>query len=178
MFALILHKLCKQWKSYNWLNIVNIFLKNDWLFIQKKQKLSVQPNIIKKNAEALLDASKEIGLEVNSEKTKYWVEKKVFAFFKWKVNLFLNIFTIFNQLYNFHCVQNFCNGKTNINGLNKRQYSLCLRHLFENAKKLSVQPNLSLRSNALISRKQMPSPVINSLFDICVEIRMKSGTGY
>jgi hypothetical protein len=28
-------------------------------------------NIIKKNAEALLDASKEIGLEVNSEKTEY-----------------------------------------------------------------------------------------------------------
>jgi hypothetical protein len=28
-------------------------------------------NIIKKNTEALLDASKEIGLEVNSEKTKY-----------------------------------------------------------------------------------------------------------
>jgi hypothetical protein len=28
-------------------------------------------NIIKKNAEALLDASKELGLEVNSEKTKY-----------------------------------------------------------------------------------------------------------
>jgi hypothetical protein len=28
-------------------------------------------NIIKKNAEALLDASKEIGLEVNSEKTKH-----------------------------------------------------------------------------------------------------------
>jgi hypothetical protein len=28
-------------------------------------------NIIKKNAEAVLDASKEIGLEVNSEKTKY-----------------------------------------------------------------------------------------------------------
>jgi hypothetical protein len=28
-------------------------------------------NIIKKNAEALLDASKEIGLEINSEKTKY-----------------------------------------------------------------------------------------------------------
>jgi hypothetical protein len=34
------------------------------------QILSVQSNIIKKNAEALLDASKEIGLEVNSEKTK------------------------------------------------------------------------------------------------------------
>jgi hypothetical protein len=45
------------------------------------QKLSVQPNIIKKNA-GLLDASREIGLEVNSEKTKYWVEQKVFAFFK------------------------------------------------------------------------------------------------
>jgi hypothetical protein len=28
-------------------------------------------NIIKKNAEALLDASKESGLEVNSKKTKY-----------------------------------------------------------------------------------------------------------
>jgi hypothetical protein len=28
-------------------------------------------NIIKKNGEALLDASKEIGLEVNYEKTKY-----------------------------------------------------------------------------------------------------------
>jgi hypothetical protein len=28
-------------------------------------------NIIKKNVEALLDASKEIGLEVNSEKTKH-----------------------------------------------------------------------------------------------------------
>jgi hypothetical protein len=28
-------------------------------------------NIIKKNAETLLDGSKEIGLEVNSEKTKY-----------------------------------------------------------------------------------------------------------
>jgi hypothetical protein len=46
------------------------------------QKLSVQPNIIKKNAEAPLDARKEIGLEVNSEKTKYWVEQKIFAFLK------------------------------------------------------------------------------------------------
>jgi hypothetical protein len=49
---------------------------------EKRKKLSVQPNIIKKNAETLLDASKEIGLEVNSEKIKYWVEQKVFAFFK------------------------------------------------------------------------------------------------
>jgi hypothetical protein len=88
MFVLPLHNLFKQWKLYNWLNIVNI-LKKDWLFIWKTQKLSVQPNIIKKNAEALLDASKEIGLEVNSKKTKYRVEQKVFAFFKWKVDLFL-----------------------------------------------------------------------------------------
>jgi hypothetical protein len=88
MFVLPLHKLWKQWKLYNWSKIVNIFKKKDWLFIWKTQKLSVQPNIIKKNAQALLDASKEIGLEVNSEKTKYWVEQKVFAFFKWKVNFF------------------------------------------------------------------------------------------
>jgi hypothetical protein len=33
--------------------------------------LGENTNIIKKNAEALLDASKETGLEVNSEKTKY-----------------------------------------------------------------------------------------------------------
>jgi hypothetical protein len=37
---------------------------------------------MKKNEEVLLDASKEIGLEVNSEKTRYWFEQKVFAFFK------------------------------------------------------------------------------------------------
>jgi hypothetical protein len=92
MFVLPLHKLCKQWKLYNWLNIANI-LKKDWLFIWKTQELFVQPSIIK-NAEALLDASKEIGLEVNSEKTKYWVEQKVFAFFKWKVNNF------FKYIYN------------------------------------------------------------------------------
>jgi hypothetical protein len=91
-----------------------MYLKNDRLFIWKTQKLSVQPNIIKKNAEALLDASKEIDLEVNSEKTKYWAEQKVFAFFRCKVNVFLNTFTIFNQLYNFHCLHNLCNGKTNI----------------------------------------------------------------
>jgi hypothetical protein len=73
---------------------LQIYLKNDWLFIWKTQKRFVQPNIIKKNAEALLDASKEIGLEVNSEKTKYWVEQKVFAFLKWKVNHF------FKYIYN------------------------------------------------------------------------------
>jgi hypothetical protein len=43
MFVLPLHKLCKQWKLYKWLNIVNI-LKNDWLCIWKTQKHSIQPN--------------------------------------------------------------------------------------------------------------------------------------
>jgi hypothetical protein len=80
MFVLPLHKLRRQWKLYNWLNTVNILKNNDWLFIWKTQKLSVQPNIIKKNAEALLEASKKIGLEVNSEKTKYWVEQKFLRF--------------------------------------------------------------------------------------------------
>jgi hypothetical protein len=51
-------------------------------FHLKNAKTFVQPNIIKKNAEALLDASKETGVEVHSEKTKHWVEQKVFAFFK------------------------------------------------------------------------------------------------
>jgi hypothetical protein len=50
----------------------------------KNAKTFCSTNIIKKNAEALLDASKEIGLEVNSEKTMYWVEQKVFAFFQMK----------------------------------------------------------------------------------------------
>jgi hypothetical protein len=77
-------------------------------------RLSVQPNIIKKNAETLLDASKKIGLEVNSEKTEYWVEQKVFCAFQMKSRSFLNIFTIFNQLYNLYCLHNLCNGKTNI----------------------------------------------------------------
>jgi hypothetical protein len=37
--------------------------------------LGENKNIIKKNAETLLDASKEIGLEVNSEKTKYMLSR-------------------------------------------------------------------------------------------------------
>jgi hypothetical protein len=49
---------------------------------EKRKKLSVQPNTRKVNAETQLDASKETGLEVNSGKTKYWVEQKVFAFLK------------------------------------------------------------------------------------------------
>jgi nucleoside diphosphate kinase len=63
------------------------------------QKLPVQPNIIKKNAEAVLDASKKIGLEVNSEKTKYWVEQKVFAFFQIKSQSFFKIY--FQYLINY-----------------------------------------------------------------------------
>jgi hypothetical protein len=35
----------KQWKLYNWLNIVNIFKKR-WTIHLKNAKLSVQPNIL------------------------------------------------------------------------------------------------------------------------------------
>jgi hypothetical protein len=41
------------------------------VYVDDFNLLSENINIIKKNAEALLDAIKEIGLEVNSEKTKY-----------------------------------------------------------------------------------------------------------
>jgi hypothetical protein len=41
------------------------------VYVDDVNLLGENVNIIKKNAEALLDASKEIGLEVNSEKTKY-----------------------------------------------------------------------------------------------------------
>jgi hypothetical protein len=94
MFVLPLRKLCKQWKLHNWLNNVNIFKQNDWLFIWRTQKLSVQPNIIKKNAEALLDASKEIGLEVNSEKTKYRLNRKFLCFSIEKSVFFKYIYNI------------------------------------------------------------------------------------
>jgi hypothetical protein len=41
------------------------------VFVDDDNLLGENINIIKKNAETVLDASKEIGLEVNSEKTKY-----------------------------------------------------------------------------------------------------------
>jgi hypothetical protein len=41
------------------------------VYVDDVNSLGKNINIIKKNAEALVDASKEIGLEVNSEKTKY-----------------------------------------------------------------------------------------------------------
>jgi hypothetical protein len=54
MFVLPLHKLCKHWKSYNILNIVNISKKKIDFSSEKRknaisskmQKLSVQPNIL------------------------------------------------------------------------------------------------------------------------------------
>jgi hypothetical protein len=51
-------------------------------FSFEKHKNFLFNPIIKKNVEAVLDASKEMGLEENSEKSEYWVEQKVFAFFK------------------------------------------------------------------------------------------------
>jgi hypothetical protein len=147
MFVLQLHKLCKQRKLYNWLNIVNIFKKKIDFSFEKQQKLSVQPNIIKKNAEALMDASKEIDLEVNSEKTNYWVEQKVFAFFKWKVNLFkIYLQYLINYIISIACIIYVMARRTS-KWLKKRQYSLCLRHLFENAKTFrSTQYNLTIYS--------------------------------
>jgi hypothetical protein len=41
------------------------------VYVDDVNLLGENINIIKKNAEAVLDASKEIGLEVNSEETKY-----------------------------------------------------------------------------------------------------------
>jgi hypothetical protein len=60
----------KQWKLYNWLNIVNIF-KNDWLFIWKKtQNLSVQPN------NSLMWSS----IKAAFTKSFMWIEKKKFYY--------------------------------------------------------------------------------------------------
>jgi hypothetical protein len=47
--------------------------------------------------EALNDAEKRKFLRFSNEKSIF----------------FLNIFTIFNQLYNFSCLHNLCNGKKN-----------------------------------------------------------------
>jgi hypothetical protein len=88
--------------------------KIDFLFEKRKNFLFNPINIIKKNAEALLDSSKENSLEVNTETTKYWVEQKFLRISNEKSIFFLNICKIFNQLYNFHCLHYLCNGKTNI----------------------------------------------------------------
>jgi hypothetical protein len=71
----------------------------------------------------------------------YRVEQKVFAFFKWKFNHFLNKFTIFNQLYNFHC---FLLPSPNVS--QAFQFRPCKNFLVAYAisskmQKLSVQPN-------------------------------------
>jgi hypothetical protein len=62
--------------------------------------------IIKKNAEALLDASKEFCLEVNSEKTKYWVEQKSFCVFQMKSQTFFLIYLqyLINYIISIACI--------------------------------------------------------------------------
>jgi hypothetical protein len=42
------------------------------------------------------------------------LNRKFLRFSDEKSVIFKNIFTIFNQLYNFHCLHNLCNGKINI----------------------------------------------------------------
>jgi hypothetical protein len=69
----------------------------------------------------------------------YWVEWKVFAFFKWKVDHFLQniftVFTIFNQLYNFHCLLLPSPSVSQAFQFRPcKNFLVCLRHLFENAK--------------------------------------------
>jgi hypothetical protein len=66
---------------------------------------------------------------------KYWVERKVSVFSKWKVSNFLNTFTIFNQLYNFHCLLLLSPNVSRAFQFQPcKNFLVCLHHLFENAK--------------------------------------------
>jgi hypothetical protein len=58
-------------------------------------------------------------------------------------SLFSNIFTIFNQLYNFHCLQNLCNGKTNIKMAQTNDSIAYAYAISSKTQKLSVRPNKS-----------------------------------
>jgi hypothetical protein len=67
---------------------------------------------------------------------------KFLCFSNEKSIIFLNIFTIFNQLYNFHCLHNLCNGNANIkmaytNDSIAYAYAISLK-----TQKISVQPDI------------------------------------
>jgi hypothetical protein len=51
------------------------------------------------------------------------------------------MFTIFNQLYNFHCLHNLCNGKTNIKMAYTNDSVAYAYAISSKTQELSVQPN-------------------------------------
>jgi hypothetical protein len=77
--------------------------------------------------------------------TMYWVERKVFALFKWKVNHFLNIFTtLINYIISIACYYRLPTCHELFNSGIVKKFLVCLRHLFENAKTFrSTQYNIS-----------------------------------
>jgi hypothetical protein len=62
-------------------------------------------------------------------------------------SFFLNIFTIFNQLCNLHCLHNLCNGKTNIKMAYTNDSIAYAYAISSKTQKLSVQPNIFLYAN-------------------------------
>jgi hypothetical protein len=68
-----------------------------------------------------------------------WTES--FCVFQMKKVFFKNIFTIFDQLYNFHYLYNLCNGKTNIKNAETNDSIAYAYAISSKTQKLSVQPN-------------------------------------
>jgi hypothetical protein len=58
-----------------------------------------------------------------------------------KSQSFLNIFTIFNQLHNFHCLHNLCNGKTKTKMAQTNDNIAYANAISSKTQKFSVQPN-------------------------------------
>jgi hypothetical protein len=69
-----------------------------------------------------------------------------------KSHSFLNIFTIFNQLYNLHCLHNLCNGKTNIKMALTNDSIAYAYAISSKTQKLSVQPNSMFLMTSLLSQ--------------------------
>jgi hypothetical protein len=79
-----------------------------------------------------IECKENIGL--NRKFLRFSNEKSIISFF--------NIFTIFNQLYNFHCLHNLCNGKTNIKMAGTNDSIAYAYAIYSKTQKLSVQPNI------------------------------------